>query len=165
MNKLFALAFALFVAGQVSAEGPAAPVKPAPPANPAPVAMKPMAQKSLYERLGGKPAISAVVDDFVPRTAANPKVNFFRDGKFKNIDVVKLKGHLVAFLSMATGGPKEYKGRDMKSTHTGMKITDAEFTALAGDLAASLKKLKVPEKETNELMAIAASTKSEIVGH
>lgn len=120
--------------------------------------------KSLYDRLGRKAAITAVVEDFVPRAAADPKVNFFRDGKYKSMDVTNLKNHLVTFISMASGGPKEYAGRDMTATHTGMKITSDEFNAIAGHLAASLKKLNVPAKETGELMAIAASTKPAMVG-
>lgn len=121
------------------------------------------AEKSLYDRLGGENAITAVIEDFVGRAAANPKVNFFRDGKFKNIDVPKLKKHLVQFVSMATGGPSKYEGRDMKTAHTGMKITNAEFNAIAGDLSATLDKFKVPAKEKNELMTIVGGTKGAIV--
>lgn len=124
--------------------------------------------KPLYERLGGETAIRAVVEDFVGRASTNPKVNFLRQGKvdanrFANLDVNQLKERLVEFLSKATGGPDKYAGRDMKTTHAGMKITEAEFGALAGDLAASLDKFNVPKKEKDELMAIAASTKKDIV--
>ena len=121
------------------------------------------AEKPLFERLGGEPAITAVVDDFVGRAATNPKVNFLRDGKFAKIDVANLKVRLVQFISMATGGPSKYEGRDMKTAHAGMKIKSAEFDALAGDLSASLDKFKVPAKEKGELMTIAASTKPAIV--
>ena len=120
--------------------------------------------KSLFERLGKEAAIKAVVNDFVNTAAGDAKVNFLRDGKFKGINVDHLKTQLTAFLVEATGGPKAYHGRDMKSAHTGMKITPAEFNALAGDLKATLAKFKVPEKETNELMALAASTSKDIVG-
>lgn len=123
---------------------------------------------SLYERLGGEAAIRAVVDDFVPRTAANPAVNFTRAGHEKPWDatpenVEHLKKLLVDFIGTATGGPQNYQGRDMKTAHQGMKIASAEFDAMAADLLASLKALNVPDKETNELMAIAASTKGAIV--
>ena len=125
-------------------------------------------EKSLYDRLGGEPALTAVVDDFVARTASNPKVNFTRKGTPQEWNaspenVTKLKRRLVTFIAEATGGPKKYDGKDMKSAHAGMQITSAEFDALAGDLAASLDKLKVPAKEKNELMAIAASTKGAMV--
>ena len=118
---------------------------------------------TLFDRLGGAPAITAVVDSFVNTTAASPKVNFFRDGKYKGLDVVHLKKQITAFIIQVTGGPSEYKGRDMKTAHTGMKITADEFNAIAGDLAATLDKFKVPKTEKDELMAIAASTQKDIV--
>jgi hemoglobin len=119
--------------------------------------------KSLFVRLGGAPAITAVVDSFVNTAAGDAKVNFLRNGKYKGLDVSHLKAQLTAFITMATGGPNNYKGRDMKSSHAGMKITSAEFGALAGDLAATLDKFKVPKTEKDELMAIAASTQKDIV--
>lgn len=126
-------------------------------------------KKSLYERLGGEPALTAVVDDFVGRAAGDPKVNFTRKGTAAEWpatpeNVAHLKKMLVQFIAMATGGPQQYTGRDMKSAHAGMNISDAEFNALAADLAASLDKFKVPKAEKDELMAIAASTRGEIVG-
>jgi hemoglobin len=128
----------------------------------------PTAIKSLYERLGGEPAIKAVVDDFVPRAAADPKVNFTRKGTPKewqataeNVD--KLKRGLVQFIAMATGGPQKYQGRPMKPLHAGMMITSAEFDALAADLIASLNKLNVPARERDELIAVVATTKADIV--
>lgn len=127
-----------------------------------------MPPKSLYERLGGGPAITAVVDDFVGRAAADPKVNFTRKGTGHEWspsadDLARLKKHLVQFISMATGGPSTYEGRGMKPVHAGMGISEAEFNALAADLIASLDKFKVPEREKNELVAIVASTKKDIV--
>lgn len=126
-------------------------------------------KKSLYERLGGEPALTAVVDDFVGRAASDPKVDFTRKGAAAEWpatpeNVAHLKKMLVQFIAMATGGPQQYTGRDMKSAHAGMNITDAEFNALAADLAASLDKFKVPKAEKDELMAIAASTRGDIVG-
>lgn len=139
-------------------------------ASPSPVAsMKDQeGGKTLYERLGGEAALQAVVDDFVGRAAANPKVNFTRKGTEKEWtpsaeNVAKLKAHLVQFLSTATGGPHKYEGRAMKPVHSGMGITEAEFGALAGDLIASLDKFKVPQKERDELIAIVASTRKDIV--
>ncbi len=120
-------------------------------------------QKSLYERLGGEPAITAVVDDFTARAAADPKVNFLRGGKYANVDVPKLKKHLVNLVCSVTGGPQKYTGRDMKTLHKGMGISDAEFDALAGDLVASLDKFKVPAKEKDELLKIVGSTRGDIV--
>jgi hemoglobin len=119
----------------------------------------------LWERLGGQPAVEAVVHDFVSLAATDPQVNFFRDGAVKlDADGVrKLEMHLVGLVSATTGGPLPYEGRDMKSAHAGMKITDAEFDALAADLVATLKKYKVPPTETDELIAIVVSTRGDIV--
>jgi hemoglobin len=125
--------------------------------------------KSLWDRLGGEPAVRAVVDDFVGRAVTDDKVNFFRHGhpnewKPNDTQVATFKQRLVEFISMASGGPLKYKGRDMATAHKGMEITSAEFDALAGDLAASLDHFKVPAKEKGELLAAVAGTKGQIVG-
>jgi hemoglobin len=125
--------------------------------------------KSLWDRLGGEPAVRAVVDDFVGRAVKDDKVNFFRHGhpnewKPNDTQVATFKQRLVEFISMASGGPLKYKGRDMATAHKGMEITSAEFDALAGDLAASLDHFKVPAKEKGELLAAVAGTKGQIVG-
>lgn len=140
------------------------------PMTPAAVPAPPMDTKaaSLYERLGGEAAIKAVVEDFVGRAAGNPKVNFFRKGTDKEwkpqaADVEMLKTRLVQLIGAVTGGPQKYEGKDMKSLHAGMKITSAEFGAIAGDLKATLDKFKVPAKEQAELMKIVGGTAADIV--
>jgi hemoglobin len=122
-------------------------------------------KKALWLRLGGEPAVRAVVKDFVLAAAPDPKVNFFRDGKYKldATGVDKLQQLLVEMISSATGGPLKYTGRSMKESHKGMKITEAEFGALAGHLVDTLKKYKVPQAEIDELVGIVASTKADIV--
>ncbi len=122
-------------------------------------------KKSLYDRIGGQAALTKVVDDFVARAAANPKVNFTRNGTWNASDaaVKTLKLHLVNFLGGAFGGPQKYTGRSMKEAHKGMAITQAEFDALAADLKAVLEANKVPSAEVNEIMKIAASTAPDIV--
>jgi hemoglobin len=124
--------------------------------------------KSLYERLGGEPAIAAVVDDFVGRAAGDPKVNFTRKGTAMEWNasaqnVAHLKAMLVQLIASATGGPQHYQGRSMKDAHAGMMITNAEFDALAADLVATLDKLEVPAKEKGELLAIVGGTRADIV--
>lgn len=116
-------------------------------------------EKPLYERLGGKPAITAVVDDFVARVAADSRIN----GKFANANIPRLKMMLVDQLCQATGGPCTYSGRDMKTTHAGMGIKGEEFDALVGDLVATLNKFKVPEREKNELLGALGPMKKDIV--
>jgi hemoglobin len=115
--------------------------------------------KSLYDRLGGKPAITAVVDDFVGRVATDTRIN----GKFANANIPRLKGMLVDQICQASGGPCTYTGRDMKNAHAGMGVTSAEFDALVGDLMATLNKFKVGEREKNELLGALGPMKSDIV--
>jgi hemoglobin len=78
-------------------------------------------------------------------------------------NIEALKKHLVQFLALATGGPPQYDGKEMKLTHAGMKISNPEFDAAIGDLKASLDKLQIPNKEQKELMAIVESTRPQIV--
>jgi hemoglobin len=116
--------------------------------------------RSLYERLGGKDAITAVVKDFVEvRVAKDNRIN----AQFANADIPKLEAHLVDQVCQATGGPCEYKGKDMKAAHVGMKITEADFDATVEDLKASLDHFKVPEREQKELLGALAAMRGDIV--
>ena len=124
---------------------------------------------SLYTRLGGEPAIRAVVDDFVAYAAPDPAVNFTRKGhpnewQATDANVAKFKKHLVQFMSKATGGPQTYEGRDMVTAHTGMGITNEEFNAIAGDLKKALDKNNVPSNLQSELIAVVETTRAQIVG-
>ena len=124
--------------------------------------------KTLYQRLGGEPAIAAVVDDFVARGAADSRVNFTRQGtpmawQATPENVAHLKTMLVQFIAAATGGPQKYEGRDMRSVHKGMSINNVEFNSLAADLKISLEKFKVPEREQKELLDVVGATRNDIV--
>jgi hemoglobin len=121
--------------------------------------MKQSMGPSLYERLGKKDAITAVVDDFVGRVANDTRIN----GKFANANIPRLKMLLVEQICAASGGPCTYSGRDMKTTHAGMGVTGEQFDALVGDLVASLNKFKVPEREKNELLSVLGPMKKDIV--
>jgi hemoglobin len=118
------------------------------------------AERSLYERLGGKEAISAVVDDFVANVAADARIN----ARFAKTDIPHLKQMLVDQICQATGGPCTYTGRSMREAHKGMNITEAEFNALVEDLTRSLDKFKVPEREKTELLTALGGMKGDIVG-
>ena len=122
--------------------------------------MAPAPQKSLYDRLGGQPAITAVVDDFVGNVAADSRINGF----FAKTDIPRLKRLLVEQICAGTGGPCTYTGRSMPEAHRGMHITDAQFGALVEDLTKSLNKFKVPEKEQADLLAVLGPMKPSIVG-
>ncbi len=121
--------------------------------------------KSLWARLGGEAAVKAVIHDFVGKAASDPKVDFTRGGKYPidSAGVAHLEEVLVQLVSAVTGGPLKYTGRDMKTVHAGMGITDAQFGALAGDLIEVLKTYNVKQKEIDELVGIIATTKKDIV--
>jgi hemoglobin len=114
---------------------------------------------SLYERLGGLDAITAVVDSFVPRCAGDGRIN----AKFARTDVPRLKTMLVDEVCEATGGPCTYTGRTMKETHGGMGVTAGEFDALVEDLVATLNEFDVPKAEQDELLELLAPMRGEIV--
>lgn len=114
---------------------------------------------SLYERLGQIDAITAVVDDFVARCAADARIN----AKFARTDVPRLKKMLVDQVCEASGGPCTYTGRDMRTTHDGMGITGGEFDALVGDLIATLDSLGVGSAEKDELLGVLGPMRSDIV--
>jgi len=116
-------------------------------------------ERTLYDRLGGKSAISAVVEDFVARVAADGRIN----GKFANADIPRLKSMLTDQICQAAGGPCTYTGRDMKSAHNGMRITGDEFDALVGDLVLTLNKFKVGDREKQELLSALGPMKKDIV--
>jgi len=116
---------------------------------------------TLYQRLGGINAITAVVDDFVGNVAADDRIN----AQFAHTDIPHLKRMLVEQLCAGTGGPCTYTGRDMKSAHAGRHISDGQFDALVEDLVKSLNKFNVPAKEQNDLLAILGPMKGDIVNH
>jgi hemoglobin len=116
-------------------------------------------QKSLYERLGGEAAISAVIDDFVARVAADTRVN----QKFARSNVERVKFHLKEQVCAVTGGPCKYTGRSMTETHKNMKVTEGEFNALVEDLVATLDKFNVGAQEKNEILTALGGLKSQIV--
>jgi hemoglobin len=117
------------------------------------------AQRSLYDRLGGTPAITAVVEEFVARDAADKRIN----ARFINTDIPKLKGLLVDFICGATGGPCTYAGRDMYTAHASMNLVEEEFNALVEDLVGALQKLNVPAKEQGEILTALGGLKPQIV--
>lgn len=115
--------------------------------------------RSLFQRLGGKPAITAVVDDFVANVAADARINRF----FAKTDIPRLKRNLVDQICAGSGGPCKYKGRSMKAAHRGMGVANADFDALVQDLVKSLDKFKVPPREKRELLAILGPMRRDIV--
>lgn len=117
------------------------------------------APKSLYDRLGGKPALTAVVGELWAQVAADTRIN----GRFANTKPEVFGAQLVDFLCQASGGSCKYTGADMKTAHTGMRLTDAEFTALAEDTIKALDKFSVPAQEKSEVMNMLGSLKGDVV--
>jgi hemoglobin len=114
---------------------------------------------TLYERLGGKDAITAVVDDFVARCAGDGRIN----GKFARTDIPRLKTMLVDQICQASGGPCTYQGRDMRETHDGMGVTAGEFDALVEDLVATLNQFGVPKDAQDQLLGVLGPMRGDIV--
>ncbi|HEY3802657.1 MAG TPA: group 1 truncated hemoglobin [Kofleriaceae bacterium] len=123
---------------------------PAPPDN-----------RSLFERLGGQPAINAVVHEFVVTTKADPRISQF----FLNTDPVKLEQSMDDHVCSITGGGCAYRGKSMRDAHTTMKINDADFAAFMDDLRQVLVKLEVPEREGREVLTAFDGMKGDVVGH
>jgi len=119
-------------------------------------------QKSLYERVGGYDALAAVVDDFIVRLVTDKQFEKFFAGA-SNDSKKRIRQHILDQFCAATGGPCVYMGREMKTAHAGLGITNAEWDAAAKHLAASLDKFKVPEKEKGEILAFVTSLKKDIV--
>jgi hemoglobin len=134
---------------------------PLPPTPAAPQAAA--AQDSLYKRLGGYDALAAVTDDFLGRLATDPKEGRFFVG-LSNDSKTRVRQHVVDFLCVATGGPCKYTGRDMETAHTGLNITEEDWSIAVKALGDTLNKFKVPAREQGEVVSAIASLKSKIVG-
>jgi hemoglobin len=119
----------------------------------------PATTKSLYDRLGGKDAIKAVIHDFLGNVAADTKIN----ARFAKTKIPDLESKLIDQVCQATGGPCKYTGKSMADAHKGMKITEDEFNALVGDLKKSLDKFKVGAKEQSDLLGALGGMKGDIV--
>jgi hemoglobin len=125
---------------------------------------KMMRSASLYDRLGGKAAIEAVVEEFVGQLAADKRIkNEKVAARFANVHIPSLKMHLTHLICEGAGGPCKYTGRDMKSAHAGLGITSAEFGFVVDDLVIALNKFNVPEKEKGEVLALLGPMNKEIV--
>lgn len=121
------------------------------------------ADPALYKRLGGRHGIALVVDDFVANLQADGRVN----ARFKEMPppaVFKLKSNLSDQICEATGGPCSYVGRDMKTAHTGMKISDAEWNATVENLTKAMTKHNVGANDQQAVIEILAPMKQDIVG-
>ena len=122
----------------------------------------PYAARSLYERLGGYDAISAVANDLLPRLQGDPQLGRFWAHRGAD-GIAREKQLLIDYLCAITGGPVYYRGRDMALTHRGMRISESDWSAFLGHAAASLARFHVPEPERREVVAFVQSLKKDIV--
>jgi len=127
-------------------------------------AQTPAANKSLYDRLGGMPAITAVSNALVDRILADGRVNgWFAHAASSKEEAARYKASLANFVCQSIGGPCTYTGPDMVAAHKGRRVTSGAFDAVVEDLTAVLDELKVPAAEKNELLGALAPLKAQIV--
>ena len=121
--------------------------------------------QSLYERLGGIYAIATVVDDFIDRVMADPRLNANPkvDEAHHKVPPAGFKYLVTEMVGWATGGPQAYTGKSMADSHAHLDITEEEWTAFLDDLHQTFEKFQLPATERAELLAIVNSTKGDIV--
>lgn len=117
-------------------------------------------QISLYEQLGGRESIAAVVEAFYVRVLADDQLSPL----FAGLDLAQQRRHLAAFLAVALGGPNEYRGRALHQAHQGLGITPEHFGAVAGHLRATLAAFAVPETLITIVLGAVAGLRDDIVG-
>lgn len=115
---------------------------------------------SLYERLGGEPNLTIIVDEVIDRTAHDPRTQ----RSFKGVKLPALKESIVKQFCVISGGPCEYEGETMKNAHEDAQITEAEFDSMVDILREVLDK-HVATREKNELLRLLAPMKKDIVAH
>lgn len=115
---------------------------------------------SLYERLGGDAGLTKIVSDTIALHHENPDIAHY----FADVDDETLIGHVVAFFAAGTGGPVNYQGRDMTTTHATMDMSDADFDSAVADVLKSVKANGVDEASAGEVAAILESLRSAVMG-
>ncbi len=119
-----------------------------------------VATRSLYERLGSAAGISAIVDDVIAAHLANPVVG----PRFRQVkDLEHTKRMAREFFCAGAGGPQTYTGRDMRTTHRGMNISEQEFLAVVDDIMGVLGRHDIDEMTQKDVLAILYGFKGEIV--
>jgi hemoglobin len=120
---------------------------------------------TLWDRLGAEKGVTKVVDDLCDVASKDPKVDFTRGDKFQpsKDDLAKFKRQMVEWVSSKTGGPLKYTGESMQKAHQGMKITDAQFDALAADLKSVLEKNGVKGEDEAAVLGAVEATRKDIV--
>jgi hemoglobin len=118
---------------------------------------------SLYDEIGGEPAVNAAVDIFYRKVLQDNRIKHF----FDDVDMARQAAKQKAFLTMAFGGPNNYTGEDMRKGHAHLVakgLNDSHFDAVVDDLVATLKELKVPDNLIAQIGAICESTRNDVLG-
>ena len=121
-----------------------------------------MSQQSLYERLGGYDGITAFANDLLPRLQADSQLGRFWQNRGDD-GIVREKQLLIDYLSANSGGPLYYTGRDMLTTHKGMKISESDWSVFLGHAGDTMAALKVPVQECDDVVTFVLSLKDDIV--
>ena len=118
--------------------------------------------QSLYDQIGGAPAVEAAVDLFYRKVLNDLSISHF----FDDTDMEEQRAKQKAFLTMVFGGPHEYTGKDLRTAHAPLVekgLDDSHFDAFAGHLQASFEELGVPAAPIAEVMTVAASTRDDVL--
>jgi hemoglobin len=118
---------------------------------------------SLYDELGGAPAIDAAVDIFYRKVLADERINRF----FAGTDMRRQAAHQKAFLTVAFGGPSNYGGRGMREAHAravANGLDDSHFDAVIENLAATLRELGVDDERIGKVAAVAETVRDDVLG-
>jgi len=118
--------------------------------------------QSLYSRLGGYDAIAAVADDLLPRLMTDHQLGRYWQHRGED-GIRREKQLLIDFLCQSSGGPLFYTGRDMATSHRGMKISESDWQKFIGHVNATLQKFELAESEKNDALTFIETTKSDIV--
>jgi hemoglobin len=119
-----------------------------------------MMEKSLYERLGGTQGIAAIVDDVIAAHLQNPLVRT----RFQAVaDLNHTKQMACEFFAAGSGGPGRYTGKDMRTAHQGMNISEQEYMAVMDDIMEALRKHGIDEASQRDVLSILYSLKGEII--
>lgn len=121
-----------------------------------------MTEKTLYERLGGYDAIAAVVNDLLPRLMSDSRLGRFWENRGED-GIKREEQLLIDFLCSSAGGPLLYTGRDNKTSHKGMGISESDWEKFIGHLNATLEKFQLPQQERSDVIEFIESTKADIV--
>jgi len=114
---------------------------------------------SIFEELGGAPAVNAAVDIFYAKVLADERINEF----FSTVDMKRQRAKQKAFLTLAFGGPNKYTGKDMREAHKHMNLNEGHFNAVAENLVATLQELNVSQEQIDKVVAVCLSVKDDVL--